>query len=87
MAVPDFLDEPPESTSLTDYDRRHLKLYMRLLDARAQGADWKEAVQHLFDLNSDDEPERAKRVHDAHLKRAEWMTQTGYTDLLASNRN
>ena len=28
-----FLDEPPQSTALTNYDRAHMKLYMRLLDA------------------------------------------------------
>ena len=48
MTAPDFLDEPPQSATLTDYDIQHLKLYVRLLDADADGADWQEAVAILF---------------------------------------
>ena len=43
-----FLDEPPDSETLTTYDREHIKLYMRLLDAERDGADWREAVRVLF---------------------------------------
>jgi hypothetical protein len=77
-----FLDEPPESSVLTDYDREHMKLYMRLLDAAADGADWREAVAVLFELDPDADPERARRVHDSHLARARWMTDHGYRHLL-----
>ena len=38
-----FLDEPPQSTLLTSYDRAHMKLYMRLLDAETD-ADRKSVV-------------------------------------------
>ena len=31
-----FLDEPPDSETLTTYDREHIKLYMRLLDAERE---------------------------------------------------
>lgn len=82
MTQPGFLDAPPDSIDLTDYDREHMKLYMRLLDANADGADWEEAVEILFGLNPDNEPERARRVHDAHLARARWMTEHGYRELL-----
>src|SRR3546814_1131765 len=47
----DFLDEPPVSADLTAYDQAHLKLYMRLLDAEADGAAWEEVVQVLFGLD------------------------------------
>ena len=30
--------EPPDSAMLTDYDRAHMKLYLRLLDAASDGA-------------------------------------------------
>lgn len=43
-----FLDEPPQSAALTAYDREHMKLYMRLLDAATDGADWREAVMILI---------------------------------------
>ena len=67
---------------MTDYDRTHLKLYMRLLDAEADGADWEEAAEILFGVDPDREPERARRMHRSHLARARWMTEHGYRDLL-----
>ncbi|SMH43397.1 DNA -binding domain-containing protein [Azospirillum agricola] len=77
-----FQDEPPQTPALTAYDRAHMKLYLRLLDAATDGAPWQEAVAVLFSLDPDREPERAKRVHDAHLARARWMSETGYRLLL-----
>jgi len=82
MAQDDFLDEPPESAVLTAYDRQHMKLYMRLLDAATDGADWREAVSVLFALDPELESDRARHVHDTHLARARWMTEHGYRQLL-----
>lgn len=80
--TPAFEDMAPDSADLTDYDRTHIKLYMRLLDAAADGADWREAVEVLFGIDPIREPERARKVHDSHLARARWMTHTGYRHLL-----
>jgi hypothetical protein len=63
---------------LTSYDRTHMKLYMRLLDAETGGADWREAVTLLFGIDPGKEPERADRVHRSHLARARWMREHGY---------
>lgn len=82
MSDLDFRDRPPDSDTLTDYDRDHFKLYIRLLDAEADGADWREAVEILFGIDPAAEPKRARIVHDAHLARAHWMTQHGYRQLL-----
>ena len=82
MTAPDFLDQPPQSATLPDYDVKHLKLYIRLLDAEAVGADWQEAVSILFGLDPARDPERARRVHETHLMRARWMTEHGYRHLL-----
>lgn len=78
MEEPTFLDELPESSTLTDYDRTHMKLYLRLLDAATDGADWREVVSVLFGIDPAREPERARRIHDSHLARARWMTTDGY---------
>ncbi len=78
MAVPQILDEPPASTAITDYDREHMKLYLRLHDSATSGADWCEAVAVLFGLDPAAEPERAQHVYDTHLARARWMTTDGY---------
>lgn len=82
MTQADFLDEPPDSVALTPYDREHMKLYLRLLDAATDGADWREAVEILFGLDPDRDPERARHVHDSHLARARWMTTHGYRELV-----
>ena len=80
-----FLDQPPESATLTDYDRAHMKLYLRLLDAATDGAAWQEAVSVLFGIDPDQNPERARHIHDSHLARARWMTEHGYRHLLSGN--
>jgi hypothetical protein len=86
MTSSEFLDSPPESAELTDYDRAHMKEYMRVHDAAADGADWREAVVIIFGIDPDAEPERARLVHDSHLARARWMTEHGYRQLLREGR-
>lgn len=78
MAIPRILDEPPASSGITDYDREHMKLYLRLHDSATSGADWREAVAVLFGLDPAVEPKRAQHVYDTHLARARWMTTDGY---------
>ncbi|WP_283179958.1 DUF2285 domain-containing protein [Gemmobacter sp. 24YEA27] len=82
----EFLDEPPASDGLTAYDRDHMKLYMRLLDAERDGADWREAVQILFGLDPEQSPVHCRSVHDSHLARARWMTEEGYRQLVAESQ-
>lgn len=65
MTVAPFQDRPPESAHLTTYDERHLADYIRLLDADDEGADWREAVQIIFGLDPQREPQRARIVHDS----------------------
>lgn len=81
-STPPFLDKPPQGQRLTPYDRSHMILYLRLLDADRDGADWREAVHVLFGLDPDQDPGRCRKVHAAHLARAKWMSQSGYRDLL-----
>jgi Uncharacterized conserved protein (DUF2285) len=80
-----FQDEPPTSSVLTPYDRAHMTLYMRLLDAARDGADWRDAVCTLFGLDVSQDPQRARLVHDAHLARARWMTESGYRQLVSES--
>jgi hypothetical protein len=86
MTRSDFFDSPPDSAELTDYDRAHMKEYMRVLDAATDGADWREAANVIFGIDPDAEPKRAQKVHDSHLARARWMTEHGYRQLLREGR-
>jgi len=87
MTQEQFLDEPPQSPALTSYDRAHMKLYLRLLDAETDGADWREAVSVLFGIDPEREPERAQLMHRSHLARARWMTEQGYRQLVRESRH
>ena len=77
-------DTAPEAETLTAYDRDHIKLYARLLDAEQAGASCEEVSVVLFGIDAAREPERARRMHASHLARARWITEHGYRDLLAS---
>lgn len=82
MKIPPFDECPPLTDRVNAYDEKHLATYILLLDADDEGADWREVVQVIFGLDADREPERARIVHDSHLARARWMTETGYRHLL-----
>lgn len=87
MTETDFLDQPPDDATLTAYDRAHLKLYLRLLDAETEGAHWHEVVEHLFGISPKADPERAARVHITHLSRAKWIAGSGYSELFLQRPN
>jgi hypothetical protein len=77
-----FQDRPPHTERVNAYDEQHLAIYLRLLMAEEEGADWREVVQVIFGLNPARELARAKTVHESHLARARWMAETGYRHLL-----
>jgi hypothetical protein len=79
---PAVADAPPVADTVTDYDRMHLVTYLRLLDAEADGADPDEVARVVLRIDPGTDPERARRVHAAHLARAQWMTRVGYAHLL-----
>ena len=78
----DVADVAPDGAMLTGYDRGHLVTYLRLLDADAENADWREVSRIVLRIDPDREPERARRAFDSHLARARWMTVHGYRHLL-----
>lgn len=79
---PDVADSAPDDPVLTVYDERHLVTYWRLLDAEAEGADWKEVARIVLRIDPDREPTRARNAFDTHLARANWMADHGYRHLL-----
>ena len=75
-------DVAPVEPFLTGYDMVHLVTYLRLLDADAEGADWREVATIVLELDVAKDPERARRSWASHLARAKWMTERGYCHLL-----
>ena len=86
MANDGFDDRAPDVQQLTSYDERHLVDYLQLLDADADGTDWREAAGVILGIDAAAEPDRAKSMHDSHLARARWMTEVGYAHLLGTTR-
>lgn len=80
----DIVDEVPWSDHVTDYDRAHFDIYLRLLDATAEGADENEVIRLVLKIDPVKDRDRARKSFESHLKRARWMTQIGYRDLLQS---
>lgn len=79
---PDVADAAPTGPTLTSYDQEHLVTYLRLLDADAEGADWREVSQLVLHIDPSREPDRARHAFESHLARAKWMTESGYRHLL-----
>ena len=75
-------DEVPWSDSITPYDEAHLVVYLRLLDASADGASPNEMARIVLGIDPTKEPQRAERAVDSHLRRARWMSRVGYRQLL-----
>ena len=72
---PDVADLAPSGPALTAYDERDAITYMRLLDADAEGADWREVGRIVLHIDPDREPDRARQAFERHLARAKWMTK------------
>lgn len=79
-------DLAPDGETVTAYDLDHIKLYVRLLDAEKAGASCEEVSTLLLGIDAELEPERAQQVYASHLRRAHWMTERGYRDLLKSGQ-
>jgi hypothetical protein len=75
-------DEAPDGPSVTSYDELHFIHYIRLLDADAEGVDWREVALIVLGIDPSKEPDRARRAYETHMARARWMTEHGYRDLL-----
>jgi hypothetical protein len=67
---PHVADTAPSDSVLTVYDEEHVITYLRLLDADAQGADWREVARIVLHLDPEPESDRARRAFDSHLSRA-----------------
>jgi hypothetical protein len=78
---PYVADTAPSSPVLTAYDEEHLVTYLRLLNAEADGADWREVARIVLHLNPDHASDRW-RAFESHLARAKWMSEHGYRHLL-----
>lgn len=73
LADPDVADLAPADTLLTRYDEEHVVTYLRMLDADAEVADWREI--ELIVLHVD--PPNAKLRGVAVRSTRTWRGQDG----------
>ena len=55
-------DAAPTATVLAAYDERHVIIDLRLFDAEAEGADWKEVARIVLRIDPTQEPGLARRA-------------------------
>ncbi|WP_342630169.1 DUF2285 domain-containing protein [Nguyenibacter vanlangensis] len=79
---PAIAAEAPCGPALTAYDHLHHVTYLRLLDAEADGADWREVARIVLGRDATADEPGARRCWDSHMARARWMRDTGYRQLL-----
>jgi hypothetical protein len=56
--------------------------YHRMLDADADGADWREVSRIVLHIDADHETDRVRLAFEGHLARAKWASSVGYRELL-----
>jgi hypothetical protein len=81
---PNAADLAPTDPAVTTYDEEHLITYLRLLDADADDADWRDVSRIVLHIDPDRDADRARRAFESHLSRAKWMTEQDYRHLLRS---
>ncbi|MFT4269633.1 MAG: DUF2285 domain-containing protein [Pantoea sp.] len=79
---PDVDDLAPTGDAITPYDERHFVTYLRLLDAKAEGAEWKEVAQIVLHRDPVADELRTRRCWQSHLERAQWLSREGYKRIL-----
>lgn len=79
---PDVDDEAPTGDVITAYDEQHFVTYLRLLDAKAEGADWKDVARIVLHRDPVAEEQRTYHCWQSHLDRAQWLSRAGYRKVL-----
>ena len=69
---PDVADLAPDDPVLTAYDEQHVVTYLRLLDADADKADWREVARLVLHID----PNATRSAH-AKPSIAIWLAPNG----------
>ncbi|AQR61855.1 hypothetical protein BZG35_09475 [Brevundimonas sp. LM2] len=77
----------PTGTELTDFDRDHVKTYLRLLDAESAGADPSSVIGTVLRFPAETSEDQAVAAHSRYLQRAQWMSAEGYLPLISDSRD
>ena len=67
---PDVDDLAPSGNVMTAYDEQHFVTYLRLLDAKAEDADWKEVARIVLHRDPASDEMLTRRCWQSHLEPA-----------------
>jgi len=70
---PAVADLAPDAPELTVYDEEHAVTYMRMLDAEAEGADWREVCRIVLKIDPEHYPSPCGRAPTG--RRRAWRTR------------
>jgi hypothetical protein len=71
----------PVANVVTEYDRKHFKQYVALLDALASGVDEDTMCRDILHLDPTTESIQAKETLKSHVERAQWMCRIGFRQI------
>jgi hypothetical protein len=71
----------PSSDAVTQYDRDHLQEYVKLLDAVARGMNDDEMCGCILKIDPSYDRSQAHQTLESHIRRAQWMTKTGFRQI------
>ena len=74
-------DAAPSGDVITDYDRAHLQLYIRLLDARSAGTSSDDMCRVILEIDPTTDPDSAQKLLESHLERADWLCSVGFRQI------
>ncbi len=75
----------PADDFATEYDRRHMLTYARLLDAERDGQTWREAAAEILLVDVASDPAAAERCWRSHLARAHWVVGAGLASIISED--
>ena len=77
-----FRTQAPVSETITAYDRQCFKLYLMTINADNAATMWEDAYVQVFGVEIGSDLQKARTQYYSHLRRARWMTSSGYRLLL-----
>lgn len=68
---------PPDTATITPYDRAHFLTYARLIDDLAHGVSWQHSAIAILGLDLLRHVAAARTCWEAHVARAHWVINEG----------
>lgn len=82
MSTVSFWPLCPRADNVTEHDRRHVKTYIRLMEADTAGASEDEMAREIVPGDRPTKARIARIAVRSHLRRAYWLLEHGFFPLV-----